>query len=664
VSAVRRIEKLLIANRGEIARRIARTARAMGIATVAVYAEPDRTAPFVTEADEAVALGGSAAGRTYLDVARLVEAAGRTGADAVHPGYGFLAENAGFARAVLAAGLTWVGPAPATIAAMGDKLAAKRLMTEAGVPTLPSVDVSGLGPADLARAAAPLGYPLLVKAAAGGGGRGMRAVRSERELADGVAGARREAAGAFGDDRVFLEPCLERCRHVEVQLLGDADGHLVHAFERDCSIQRRHQKILEESPAPGLGDEARERLCAAALAAGRALGYVSAGTVEFLLDGHGRFYFLEVNTRLQVEHPVTEVITGLDLVREQLRVAQGECLGYDQRDLARTGHAIEVRLYAEDPARDFLPASGRVLVWAPPADPPARFDSGVASGTEVSTEFDPMLAKIITHAPTRGEAAARLARVLERLQVHGVTTNRDFLVNILRHEAFLAGDTTTDFIERWRPERGRVPDAAELRLAAVAAALADQDARRAAAPVLRAGPSGWRNNPSAMQAVTYRHGEHDITVDYRRERDGRFACRVGSWAGGARLGSVEGAWLDLELEGVRRRVSVTREGAERWVQTPAGETRLVEVERFPRPVREEITGGCVAPMPGRVVEVAVAVGDRVTAGQRLVVLAAMKMEHQILAAGDGLVAEMRVAVGTQVDRDEVLLVLKATGAAG
>ena len=664
MSAVRRIEKLLIANRGEIARRIARTARAMGIVTVAVYADPDRAAPFVAEADEAVALGGSTASQTYLDATKLIEAAGRTGADAVHPGYGFLSENAGFARAVLAAGLTWVGPAPATIAAMGDKLAAKRLMAEAGVPTLPSVAIADLTPPDLARAASSLGYPLLVKAAAGGGGRGMRVVRSERDLADGVAGARREAAAAFGDDRVFLEPCLERCRHVEVQLLGDADGHLVHCFERECSIQRRHQKIIEESPAPGLGDEARERLCAAAVTAGRALGDVSASTVEFLLDAQGRFYFLEVNTRLQVEHAVTEALTGLDLVREQLRIAQGECLGYGQRDVTRAGHAIEARLYAEDPVRDFLPATGRLLVWAPPADPPTRVDAGVASGSEVSTDFDPLLAKLIAHAPTRDEAAARLARALARLSAHGVTTNRDFLVNVLRHEAFLAGDTTTDFIERWRPERRRAPDAAELRLAAVAAALAGQARRRTAAPVLRAVPSGWRNNPSAMQTATYRHGQDEIAVGYRRERDGTFACRVGSWSGAARLDAVEGPWLDLELEGVRRRLSVTSDGAEHWVQTPAGEVRLTEVERFPRHAREEVTGGCVAPMPGRVVEVAVAVGDRVTAGQKLVVLAAMKMEHQVLAAADGLVAEVRVTVGAQVDRDDVLLVLKEEGGTG
>jgi len=664
VSAAGPIRKLLIANRGEIARRIIRSARAMGLGTVAVYGDPDRTAPFVAEADEAVALGGATPAETYLDAARLVAAAARAGADAVHPGYGFLAESAAFARAVLAAGLRWIGPAPETIAAMGDKLAAKRLMAAAGMPTLPSVPLAGLAPAEAARAVAGLGYPLLVKAAAGGGGRGMRVVRAAGELAASVAAARREAAGAFGDDTVFAEPCLDACRHVEVQILGDADGHLVHAFERECSIQRRHQKLVEESPAPGVDDALRERLCTAALAAGRALGYVSAGTVEFLLDAAGRFFFLEVNTRLQVEHPVTEAVTGLDLVREQLRIAAGECLGYGQEAIVRRGHAIEARLYAEDPAQDFLPSTGRVLVWAPPTDPPARVDAGVASGSEVPTHFDPLLAKLIVHAPTRAEAAARLARVLERLRVHGVTTNRDFLVAVLRHAAFLRGDTTTDFVERHRPARRREPDAAEVRLAAIAAALVAQAGRRAAAPVLRAVPSGWRNNPAGPQETTYRHGETRITVRYRSERDGSFACEALGQPAVARVVGLEGPALDLELDGIQRRLWVTREGLRHWMQTPAGEVHLVELERFPRPEREEVVGGCVAPMPGRVVEVAVAAGDRVVAGQKLVVLAAMKMEHQIVAVADGLVAEVRVTVGAQVDRDQVLLVLKEEGESG
>ena len=406
------IRKLLVANRGEIARRIMRTARAMGLTTVAVYADGDAASPFVREADEAVALHGVTAGESYLDVPKLVGAATLVGADAVHPGYGFLSENAAFARAVLAAGLRWVGPGPETIDAVGDKLAAKKLMAEAGVPTLPSLAVANLPAADIARAAEPLGYPLLVKAAAGGGGKGMRIVRAPGELADAVTSARREARSAFGDDTVFLEPYLESPRHVEIQILGDGDGHLIHVFERECSIQRRYQKIVEESPSPALDDELRERMCRAAVAAGRAIGYVSAGTVEFMLDGHGRFYFVEVNARLQVEHPVTEAVTGLDLVREQLRVAEGHSLGRDQQDVRSTGHAIEVRLYAEDPARDFLPAPGQVLLWAPPSDPPARFDAGVESGSEVSAQFDPLLAKVIVHAPTRAEAAYRLARVL------------------------------------------------------------------------------------------------------------------------------------------------------------------------------------------------------------------------------------------------------------
>ena len=664
VSGVRRIEKLLIANRGEIARRILRTAHAMGVATVAVYAEADRGAPFAAEADEAVALRGVVAGETYLDAAQLLEAARRTGAAAVHPGYGFLSENAAFARAVLAAGLAWVGPAPETIAAMGDKLAAKRLMAEAGVPTLPSVSLAGLATADAAREAARLGYPLLVKAAAGGGGKGMRVVRDAQALAPALAGARREAAGAFGDDALFLESYLDACRHVEVQILGDADGHLLHVFERECSIQRRHQKLIEEAPAPGVSDALRERLCASAVTAGRTLGYRSAGTVEFLLDAQGRFYFLEVNTRLQVEHPVTEALTGLDLVREQIRVARGECLGYDQAAVRRAGHALEARLYAEDPAADFLPAAGRVRVWTPPADPPARVDAGIESGSEVSPHFDPLLAKVIVHAPTRTEAAARLARVLERLRVHGVTTNREFLVAVLRHPAFLAGDTTTDFIARHSPARRRVPDAGELRLAAVAAALAGQAARRARAPVLRTVPPGWRNDPGAMQEVRYRHDDGEIRVAYRLARDGTFACRVGDDAARARIVGLEGSRLDLELDGIRTRLHVTREAGRHWIQTPAGEIRLHEIERFPRHERAGVTGGCIAPMPGRVVEVAVGAGERVRAGQRLVVLAAMKMEHQILAATDGLVTEVRVTAGMQVDRDDVLLVLEEERGAG
>ena len=408
-----------------------RTAHDMGIVTVAVYADDDADAPFVHEAGEAVALGGQDATSTYLDVAKVLEAARRTGADAVHPGYGFLSENAGFARAVTDAGLTWVGPAPDAIAAMGDKLAAKRLAIAAGVPTLPMAT----DPAD----AASVGYPLLVKASAGGGGKGMRIVTAPGELAEAVAAASREALASFGDGTVFLERYVGRARHIEVQVLGDAHGLVVHLGERECSIQRRHQKVVEESPSPVVDAATRARLGASAVAAAVAVGYVNAGTVEFLFDdGTGEFFFLEMNTRLQVEHPVTEAVTGLDLVREQLRIAQGEPLGYTQAEVRMSGHAVEVRLYAEDPANGFLPAAGPVTVWEPAASPVVRYDSGVEAGSVVGTRFDPMLAKVIAHAPTRREAALKLALALERTRLGGLTTNRDFLVATLRHDAYLA----------------------------------------------------------------------------------------------------------------------------------------------------------------------------------------------------------------------------------
>ncbi|MBW2373855.1 MAG: ATP-grasp domain-containing protein, partial [Deltaproteobacteria bacterium] len=471
---------LLVANRGEIARRVIRSAHAMGIRCVAVYVDADADAPFVADADEALRLPGS-----YLDGKAILDAARASGADAVHPGYGFLSENAGFAADVIAAGLAWVGPLPEAIERMGDKLAAKALADEAQVPTLPgSEDPAG---------AASVGFPLLVKAAAGGGGKGMRVVESADGLDEALAAARREAQSGFGDDRVFLERYVARARHIEIQILGDAHGQVVHLGERECSIQRRHQKILEESPSPRVDAALREAMGEAALRLARALGYRSAGTVEFLLDDEsGEFFFLEVNTRLQVEHPVTEAVTGIDLVREQLRIAAGEPLGYEQSDIAFSGYSIEARLYAEDPANDFLPATGTLVAYEPAASPEVRWDSGVAQGSLIGTDFDPMLAKVIAHAPTRSEAAGRLALALERTHLGGVVTNRDFLVATLRTPEFLAGDTTTDFIDRVEPARSLELSVEERERAARAAALWLQGVHRAAAPVLAAAPSGWR----------------------------------------------------------------------------------------------------------------------------------------------------------------------------
>ena len=474
------IKKLLVANRGEIARRIMRTAHDMGISTVAIFAEGDARAPFVHEADTAISLEGRTSAETYLDVEKVINACKRSGADAVHPGYGFLSENENFAQAIIDAGIKWIGPSPNVIGLMGDKLSAKNLMQEAGVPTLPAIEIHD--DTDIKKSAKEIGYPVLVKASAGGGGRGMRVVEKESDLESAVEGAKREAGNSFGDDTVFLEKWLDVSRHVEIQILGDTHGNLVHCFERECSIQRRHQKIIEEAPSPAVTDEIRSQMGDAAIAAAKKLGYSSAGTVEFLLSDEG-FWFLEVNARLQVEHPVTEEIIGKDLVREQIRVAEGETLSFTQEDLSINGHAIEARLYAENPEKNFLPSPGPVIAWEPSTVGNARFDSGVETGSEITTEFDPMIAKVTVHAPTRREAASRLARVLETTRIQGLTTNRDFLVNTLRTDEYIAGDTTTDFIDRVNPARTIEIDETSVVEAAIAVSIEAQARRRATAKI-------------------------------------------------------------------------------------------------------------------------------------------------------------------------------------
>ncbi len=657
------ISRLLVANRGEIARRIFRTCREMGIATVAVYADPDANAPHVREADTAVALHGQTSAETYLDIPKLLDAARRAGADAVHPGYGFLSENAAFAQAVIDAGLTWVGPRPEAIAAMGDKLEAKRLMAKAGVPALPSIEVATLNIAEIAALARETGYPILVKAAGGGGGRGMRIVHDEAALERSLAAARREAGSAFGNDTVFIERYLESAHHIEVQVFGDKHGNLVHCFERECSIQRRHQKIVEEAPSPLVDNALRARLGAAALAAARAVSYDNAGTVEFMVDDSKsgdegpQFYFLEMNTRLQVEHPVTEAITGLDLVREQILVAQGAPLSFMQEDLRIDGHAVEARLYAENPEKDFLPAAGHVEVFEPSVAVPVRIDSGVESCSDVSVYFDPMLAKVIAHAPTRIEATNRLALALERLRLHGLTTNRDFLVNVLRHPAFVAGDTTTQFIDIHKPDRTRTATAEDVRLAALAAALASQEQRRSAARVLTGLPSGWRNNPSGLQTIRYTHNGDKLTVGYRCHRGGSFDFDVDGTPGCAVLHAASAAAVDIEVDGIRQAFAITARATDIWVQGSGGEVHLIELPRFPQPAVEHIAGGYEAPMPGKVLTINVAPGDKVAAGQLLITMEAMKMEHRITCAADGVVAEIRATEGGQVDAGQLLLVI-------
>ena len=643
------LSSVLVANRGEIARRVFRSARAMGLRCVAVYVDADADAPFVREADVAVRLHDG-----YLNGSAIIAAAVATGANAIHPGYGFLSENAPFAQAVSDAGLVWVGPDPGVIETMGDKLAAKRAAVEAGVPTLPSAE----DPDD----DNDVGYPLLVKASAGGGGKGMRVVHDPADLPDAVAAARREALSGFGDDTVFLERYVPRSRHVEIQLLGDTHGGLVHLGERECSIQRRHQKIIEESPSPVVDESMRAAMGDAALALGRAIGYASAGTVEFLVDDETQnFYFLEVNTRLQVEQPVTEEVTGIDLVREQLRVAAAHRLEFSQDDVTCDGHAIEARLYAADPANDFLPAIGMLDAYEPAAEPTVRWDSGVESGSRIGVEFDPMLAKVTAHAPTRLEAASRLALALERLHLGGVVTNRDFLASTLRTTAFAAGDTTTDFIERVEPATTIDLDSPQLQGVAIAAALWLQGDNHATARVLGSLPSGFRVGRLPPQRVELDGHGRTVTVCYERRRDDSFA--VESWLDG---GDVAGStarvleWtprsIDLDVNGLRTKARVTRAGDALRVQAPRGTASFTIKPRFELPGSDITDDGVSAPMPGVVLEVRCAPGDTVTAGQTLIVLEAMKMEHHMNAPHDGVVGAVHVVAGSQVDNGQVLVV--------
>ncbi|HEV3055882.1 MAG TPA: biotin carboxylase N-terminal domain-containing protein [Solirubrobacteraceae bacterium] len=624
-----------------------RTARAMGLRTVAVYSEADADEPFVRDADEAVCIGGPAPSESYLRIDAIIGAAARTGADAIHPGYGFLAENAAFARACADAGLTFVGPTPEAIDAMGSKLAAKRMLADAGVPVLPDVD-------DPARAASQVGFPLLVKPSAGGGGKGMRIVRSASELEAAVAASRREAAGAFGDDTLLLERYVESGRHVEIQILGDTHGEVIHLGERECSIQRRHQKILEESPSVAVDDALRTRMGEAAVAAGCAIGYVSAGTVEFLLADDGEFYFLEVNTRLQVEHPVTEEVRGIDLVRAQLEIAAG---GHVPAVHAPRGHAIEVRLYAEDPAADFLPQTGVLSHLRIPVG--VRVDAGVESGSEISIHYDPMIAKVIAYAPTRVEAARVLAGALRGAEIDGLRTNRDFLVRLLEEPAFLEGDFDTGFLGHHDLTQPLLDDD-DRHACAAAAALATQAGRRARARVQTTIPSGWRNNPSQDQTVEFdAGGEQPLEIGYRLDRGVLGSLSVDGIALPEVVAhAVAGDGVDLSIGGVRRHFRVRQEGGRVEVNIPAGQCSLRELDRFPDAAGAAAAGSLLAPMPGKVIRVDASPGDEVAAGQPLLVLEAMKMEHEIVAPAAGVLTSLPVSVGDQVDAGTLLAAIE------
>jgi propionyl-CoA carboxylase alpha chain len=622
----------------------------MTIETVAVYSDPDANEPHVIEADQAVRIPGSRATDTYLDVESVMGAAKQSEADAVHPGYGFLAENAEFARRVAAEGLTWIGPSPESIEIMGSKLRSKEAAESAGVPILLAVDLTGLSDREVRTAAKSVGWPLLVKASAGGGGKGMRIVRDPADLGEAISAARREAASAFDDDTVFLEKYLEAPRHIEIQVFGDSHGQVVSLFERECSIQRRHQKIIEEAPSPALDGDLRRRMGDTAVRVAEAVGYVGAGTVEFLFQD-GDFFFLEMNTRLQVEHPVTEMITGLDLVRLQIEVAGGAEL---EAIPSVAGHAVEARLYAEDPRNDFLPVTGKVHRFEFPSEAGVRVDSGVETGSTISVFYDPMLAKVIAHAATREEAAVTLASVMRRGVIHGPTTNRDLLVRVLEHPRFLAGEIDTNFLDRndlAELARPLADEQAE-HLAAVAAALSDQALERSRARVLATIPSGWRNLPARLQERRFR-GEHDSHVI-------RYSVTSVPVVEG--LNDLEVTECTPDLVGLSRgdadhRFRVARYDETRHLDSDLGSVRLETVPRFPSADAMEAPGSLHAPMPGRVIRVAVEAGDEVGAGQVLLVLEAMKMEHAVKAPHDGRVVEVDYAPGDQVEAGVVLVVV-------
>ncbi|MFG1790257.1 acetyl/propionyl/methylcrotonyl-CoA carboxylase subunit alpha [Nocardia sp. NPDC049149] len=659
------ISSVLVANRGEIARRVFATCRRMGLGTVAVYSDADAAAPHVAEADAAVRLPGNTPAETYLRGELVIEAALATGADAIHPGYGFLSENADFARAVLAAGLVWIGPPIEAIEQMGSKVASKKMMDAAGVPVLAELDPAEVTEAQL---------PVLIKASAGGGGRGMRVVRSLGELDAQIEGARREAESAFGDPTVFCERYLETGRHIEVQVMADTHGTIWAVGERECSIQRRHQKVVEEAPSPLVErtDGMREQLFEAARLAAGAIGYTGAGTVEFLADERGDFFFLEMNTRLQVEHPVTECTTGLDLVALQLDVAAGGALAAEPPALH--GHSIEVRLYAEDPAHDWQPQSGTVHRLHIPSvltefdlldRPGVRLDTGVLDGSVVGVHYDPMLAKVISYAETRDAAARLLATALHRAEIHGLVTNRDLLVRVLRHPAFLAGDTDTAFFDTHGLATLAAPLVSESdeELSIVAAALADAAANRSAARVGGGLPSGWRNLPSQSTHKLFESrtsGTHDVGY--------RFTRGVLSVDGHEGLELVEATphrvvlAVPGERGSVRRHFAVVRYDDLICVDSPLGPVSVRKLPRFSDPADQVATGSLLAPMPGSVIRLGAEVGSTVTHGQPILWLEAMKMEHTIAAPADGVLSAVNVTVGQQVEVGAVLAVVEPVAA--
>ena len=636
------IKKLLIANRGEIASRIIKSAHQMGISTVAIYTDPDANSPYVREAKEAFKLDSS-----YLDAKSIIEIATTANVDAIHPGYGFLSENSNFANLVSKSNIKWVGPSANAIKKMGDKLTAKKLSEKANVPTLPMTSDP--------KEAKKIGYPLLIKAAAGGGGKGMRIVKSQKDLKESIASAQREAEGGFGDKRVFIERYIAKSRHIEIQILGDSYGNIVHLGERECSIQRRHQKVVEESPSPVVDEELRNKMGAAAIKIASLLKYESAGTVEFLFDETTKeFWFLEVNTRLQVEHPVTEEVTGIDLVREQLKIANGEPLDFSQEDIEWFGSSIEVRLYSEDPGNNFLPVTGKLIAFEPTEDPLVRWDTGVETGSEITPNFDPMLAKIISYGETRVEAANKLALALENSHFGGLKTNRDYLISILRSDEFLKGNTTTDFLEKAKIKDEIKLNEEEIYFLAIAASMWIQGKNRYESEVLSNLSSGWNNARLPMQEIKLQFDDKPLTVKYKNNREEIFTTDKNN---SVKINSWDKNFIDVEIDNTRIRSKVTFDNELLLIQSKSGDVLFKILPKFETVKKVSIEGGLNAPMPGKVVEIKIKKGAKIKKGDTLIILEAMKMEHKVLAPSDGKVKEILIHKDEQVENGATLVVL-------
>ena len=654
--------KILIANRGEIACRVMRTAKELGYRTVAVYSEADAGARHVHVADEAVCIGPAQVNQSYLVIDAIIAAAKKTGADAIHPGYGFLSENADFARACEAAGIVFIGPTVEAIHLMGSKRLSKIAMLEAGVPCIPGYEGAAQDEDTLIREAGRIGYPLMIKASAGGGGRGMRLVHEASELAEQIRTARSEAQNAFGSGELILERAVIKPRHVEIQVFGDQLGNIVYLGERDCSVQRRHQKVVEEAPCPVMTATLRQAMGEAAVKAAASVNYVGAGTVEFLLDQSGEFFFLEMNTRLQVEHPVTELITGQDLVAWQIRAAAGQPLPLKQDEIRLTGHAMEVRLYAEDAAHNFLPQTGQVLRWEPELLDGVRIDHGLVEGQEISPFYDPMLAKIIAYGATRDDARRKLVRAVEECVLLGVNGNQRFLANLLANPEFASGNATTAFIaEHFNADPSLSPQAPAASELAIAAALLYQQSANARAHQREL--AGWRSAGSAPWQFTLKHGEqkHRVNLDVQvAGSQPSLLATVGDTQVSLTLLASDGRWLTLELDGIRRRIAYQQQADQLWLYGHYGNLELLDVTHEPAGGQNAASSGAVkAPMDGAIVDVLVSEGERVSKGQLLVVLEAMKMEHPMKAGVDGTVRRIGISKGDQVKNRQLLVEIEA-----